>query len=88
MSAVPRSTLRRGVSVVARGAREQPRWFSVAVLGSALYGVMTGAMAWVIGRLTEGVIAPAVAARSVTPAWREYSRYPIKAILTTSVLTT
>ena len=67
MSAVPRSTLRRGVSVVARGAREQPRWFLVAVLGSALYGIMTGAMAWVIGRLTEGVIAPAVAARSVTP---------------------
>ena len=62
MTAVPRSTLRAGAAVVARGMREQPRWFAVAVLGSAVYGIMTGAMAWVIGRLTETVIGPAVGA--------------------------
>ena len=67
MSAVPRSTIRRGVSVVARGVREEPRWFAVAVLGSALYGIMTGAMAWVIGWLTHNVIGPAIDVRSVTP---------------------
>jgi ABC-type multidrug transport system fused ATPase/permease subunit len=61
-----RSTLRRGLAVIARGIREQPRWFSLAVLGSALYGVMTSAMAWVIGRLTATVIAPAVAAHEVS----------------------
>ena len=66
MTAVPRSTLCKGAAVVARGIREQPRWFGVAVVGSALYGIMTGAMAWVIGRLTATVIGPAVAAREVT----------------------
>ncbi len=66
MTAVPRSTLRKGAAVVARGMREQPRWFAVAVLGSAVYGIMTGAMAWVIGRLTETVIGPAVGARAVS----------------------
>ncbi|MBK8757548.1 MAG: ABC transporter ATP-binding protein [Actinomycetales bacterium] len=66
MTAVPRSTLRAGAAVVARGMREQPRWFAVAVLGSAVYGIMTGAMAWVIGRLTETVIGPAIAARAVS----------------------
>ncbi len=65
MPAPTRSVLRRGLSVIARGVREQPRWFGLAVIGSAVYGVMTGAMAWVIGWLTETVIGPAVAARSI-----------------------
>jgi len=63
-----RSTLRKGLSVIARGVREEPRWFSLAVLGSTVYGIMTGLMAWVIGRLTDQIIAPAIAARQVTPA--------------------
>ncbi len=60
------STLRRGIGVMGRGIREQPRWFAVAVVGSTIYGVATGLMAWVIGRLTAHVVGPAVQARSVT----------------------
>ena len=61
-----RSTLRRGVGVVAQGVREQPRWFALAVLGSTVYGIMTGLMAWAIGWCTSTIVIPAVAARSVT----------------------
>lgn len=64
----PASTLRRGLGVMAQGIREQPRWFALAVTGSTVYGIATGLMAWVIGWLTRGIVAPAVTARSVTPA--------------------
>ena len=45
------------------GVRRQPRWFALAVVGSALYGVMTVGTAWVIGRVTDEYVAPAVAGR-------------------------
>ena len=64
----PASTLRRGLGVMAHGIREQPRWFALAVTGSTVYGIATGLMAWVIGLLTRGIVAPAVTAGSVTPA--------------------
>ena len=66
MTATTGSTLRRGVAVVARGVREQRRWFALAVLGSTVYGVMTGLMAWAIGWVTATIITPAVAARAVS----------------------
>jgi len=61
-----RSTLRRGAGVVAQGVREQPRWFALAVLGSTVYGIMTGLMAWAIGWCTSTIVIPAVDARSVS----------------------
>lgn len=61
------TTLRRGAAIVGQGIREQPRWFAIAVLGSAVYGVMTGLMAWAIGWCVSTIIGPAVAAHSVTP---------------------
>ena len=64
----PASTLRGGLGVMAHGIREQPRWFALAVTGSTVYGIATGLMAWVIGLLTRGIVAPAVTAGSVTPA--------------------
>ncbi|TQJ10890.1 ABC transporter ATP-binding protein [Lapillicoccus jejuensis] len=60
------SSLRKGVSVLRRGIRDQRGWFTVSVVGSAVYGVMTGATAWVIGRVVEDPITPAVQSRSVT----------------------
>ena len=60
------STLRRGISVMARGIREQPRWFALAVAGSTIYGIATGLLAWVIGRLTDQVVGPAVTAGTVS----------------------
>lgn len=52
-------TLRRGFGLLGRAVRHEPRIFAVAVGGSAVYGVMTVASAWVLGRITDRVIVPA-----------------------------
>ena len=62
-----RDVLRRGVDVVWTGIREQRGWFTIAVLGSALYGVMTVAGAWAVGKVFREIVTPAVAAHEVTP---------------------
>ncbi|EWT02908.1 ABC transporter permease [Intrasporangium oryzae NRRL B-24470] len=67
MTSPATSTLREGLSVIARGIKGQPRWFSLAVLGSVIYGVMTGMTAWTIGWVVEHEISPAIAAGTVTP---------------------
>jgi ABC-type multidrug transport system fused ATPase/permease subunit len=51
-------TLRRGLYVLGQGIRHAPGMFSVAVAGSALYGVMTAGSAWALGRVTRDVITP------------------------------
>src|SRR5919199_541805 len=45
-------TLRRGLYVLGQGIRQSPVVFSLAVLGSALYGVMTAGTAWALRRVT------------------------------------
>ena len=62
------STLRAGLRVIGRGMSEQRRWISVAILGSTIYGILTGGTAWVIGRVVHDTVSPAIAARSVTVA--------------------
>jgi ATP-binding cassette, subfamily B, bacterial len=54
-----RSTVRQGFKVIGRAIRTQPRSFSVAVAGSALYATMTVASALVFGWVTDNVIRPA-----------------------------
>jgi len=49
----------RGLRVLWIGIREQRRVFTFAVIGSALYGAMTVASAFVMGRVTAQVIVPA-----------------------------
>jgi ATP-binding cassette, subfamily B, bacterial len=66
MSADAGTTLRRSLGIVAVGVRRQPRWFALAVAGSALYGVMTVLTAWAIGKVTREQIQPAVAAGHAT----------------------
>jgi ATP-binding cassette, subfamily B, bacterial len=61
-------TLREGFRVLARAIREEPAIFAVAVAGSALYGVMTGLAATVIGRVTDEVIVPAFRQGETTTA--------------------
>ncbi|WP_235945440.1 ABC transporter ATP-binding protein [Metallococcus carri] len=65
-SAPTGGSLRRGARIIATGFRRQPRWLAIAVIGSALYGVMTVYTARVIGHLTATVVTPAVNARRVT----------------------
>ncbi|HEY7719309.1 MAG TPA: ABC transporter ATP-binding protein [Pedococcus sp.] len=61
-------TLRRSLSIVAVGVRRQPRWFALAVAGSAVYGVATVGTAWVIGVVTREYVGPAVEAGHATSA--------------------
>lgn len=60
------STLRQGLGVIRRGIRAEPRWFSLAVLGAVVYGVMTGLTAWAIGWVVDEAVAPAIRTRQVT----------------------
>ncbi len=52
-------TLRKGLGILGTAIRDEPRIFSIAVGGSAVYGTMTVASAWVLGRITDRVIVPA-----------------------------
>jgi ABC-type multidrug transport system fused ATPase/permease subunit len=61
--------LTEGLRVVARGIRAEPGIFSVAVIGSAVYGAGTAGSGWLLGRVTDSVLAPAFAAGRV-PAGR------------------
>lgn len=56
-------TLRRGLFVLGQGIRRAPGMFALAVVGSALYGVMTAGTAWALGRVTAQVITPAFVTR-------------------------
>ncbi|WP_426566922.1 ABC transporter ATP-binding protein [Angustibacter sp. McL0619] len=51
-------TLRRGLFVLGQGIRRVPGIFAVAVVGSALYGVMTAGTAWALGKVIANVIGP------------------------------
>jgi ATP-binding cassette subfamily B protein len=63
---LPRSRIvRKGLRIIAMGVRTEPRPFVVAVAGAALYGAMTVGSALVLGRVTDHVVAPAIAAREI-----------------------
>ena len=59
MSRGSTDVLVRGLRVLGIGIREQWRVFTLAVIGSALYGAMTVASAFVMGWVTSQVIVPA-----------------------------
>ena len=56
---VDRAILRRGLSILWLAIREEPRIFSAAAIGSAIYGVTTVGAAWVLGVVTDKVVLPA-----------------------------
>ncbi|WP_199737040.1 MULTISPECIES: ABC transporter ATP-binding protein [Micromonospora] len=64
-SGTSRDVLGRGLRVLGRAIREQPRIFAVAVTGSVLFGLMVIASAFVVGRVVGKVVVPAVARGSV-----------------------
>ncbi len=49
----------RGFAVLWRGVSEQKLAFTIAVLGSSLWAVMTVAQAYVLGQVTENTVLPA-----------------------------
>ena len=56
---VPPDVFRRGMRVLGVAIREEPRIFTVAVLGSALYGAMTIGQAYAYGAIVDRVVLPA-----------------------------
>ena len=54
-------TTRRGLEVLLTGMREQRAMFSLALLGSVVYGTLTVADAWVLGWATDNVVRPSFA---------------------------
>ncbi|MGC5330907.1 ABC transporter ATP-binding protein [Micromonospora sp. DT62] len=59
-SRTSRDVLVRGLVVLGRAIREQPRIFAVAVSGSVLFGAMTVASAYVVGAVVGDVVVPAI----------------------------
>ncbi|MDQ3732713.1 MAG: ABC transporter ATP-binding protein/permease [Actinomycetota bacterium] len=55
------AVLRRGFRLIGQGIRTQPRIFTAALVGSALFGSMSVASAYVMGAVTGRVILPAFA---------------------------
>ncbi len=53
--------LRRGFRILGVAIVEQPKVFTIAALGSAVFGLMTVASSWVLGWVTTRVILPAFA---------------------------
>ena len=51
--------LGRGLGLIWRAIREQPRIFAVALLGSAGFGGLTVASAFVVGEVVGEVVVPA-----------------------------
>ena len=57
-----------GLRVIGRGVRAEPRLFALSVLGSAAYGIGTVGAGWVLGRVTDRVLAPAFRAGHIATA--------------------
>ncbi len=57
-----------GLRVIGRGIRAEPRLFALSVLGSAAYGIGTVGAGWVLGRVTDQVLAPAFGAGRIATA--------------------
>ncbi|HVM26839.1 MAG TPA: ABC transporter ATP-binding protein, partial [Mycobacteriales bacterium] len=64
----PRGAIRRGFGVLWVAVKEEPRIFAVSAVGSALFGLMTIAQAYVFGAITSRVIVPAVEEGRTTTA--------------------
>ncbi|WFE66999.1 ABC transporter ATP-binding protein [Micromonospora sp. WMMD714] len=59
-SGTSRDVIQRGLSILGRAIREQPRIFAVAVAGSVLFGGLVIASAYVVGAVVGDVVVPAV----------------------------
>ncbi len=61
-----RVTLREGARILGRGIRAEPWVFTVSLIGSAAFGVVTVLSAAVVGHVSETVITPAFATGTTT----------------------
>ena len=64
----PPGVIRRGLGILWIAVKEEPKVFAVSAVGSALFGGMTIAQAYVFGHITSEVIAPSIRRGDVTTA--------------------
>src|SRR5690348_1089307 len=62
------SVIRRGLGVLWLGVKEEPRIFAASAIGSAVFGGMTIAQAYVFGYITSSVITPSIKRHDARPA--------------------
>ncbi|WP_050565587.1 ABC transporter ATP-binding protein [Salinispora fenicalii] len=67
-SGTSRDVLWRGLVVLGRAIREQPRIFAVAASSSVLFGLLVVASAYVVGAVVGDVVVPAITEGSVPAA--------------------
>jgi len=79
-------TLRRGLRIVGHGIRQQPGWFTLAVLGSTVYGVMTVATAAVIGKVFSEIVGPAITAGHVSAGQLWYAGLLLTAVVLVNIV--
>lgn len=58
--ALPGGALRRSLLLLGRGIRSEPRTFTLAIVTSAVWGLAFVAVGWSLGRITDGVVVPAL----------------------------
>lgn len=62
------AVLRQGLRVIWIGVKQQPKMFSIAIVGAVLWASAIVATAWAIGYVVDTVVEPAVLDRSVSAA--------------------
>ncbi len=60
MAATERSVLVRGLGLIGRAIRGQPKIFAVAFAGSAAFGLLTVGSAFVVGEVVGRVVVPSL----------------------------
>ena len=60
MYALHGGSLRRSMSLIGRGIASQPKTFTIAIATSAIWGLSFVAVGWLLGRLTDTVVVPAL----------------------------
>ncbi len=68
MTADPPRVIRRGLGILWIAVKEEPKIFALSAVGSAVFGAMTIAQAYVFGHITSTVIAPSIEKGDVTTA--------------------
>jgi len=58
--ALPGGAVRRSLLLIGRGIRSEPRTFALAIGSSAVWGAAFVGVGWLLGRLTDTVVVPAL----------------------------
>ncbi len=82
----PKGVIRRGFGVLWIAVTEQRGIFAVSAVGSALFGLMTIAQAYVFGHITDTVIAPSIKRGDVSTAALVGSFLAVLAVATLKIV--